>query len=418
MEKTDEFVSKTYAESNFVSLSNTYSKTEIDGLLPDLSTYATEDWVNSKVLDLLTGSGSVSIDLSNYYTRAQVQDEITDALSEFDGGSGGSFDTTLYYTKLDTQTYLATELNSYYNKQSIDGLFDSYYTRTQVDNLLSEISTAEIDMSNYYTKDVADLKMQYTVDQNLPDMTLYYNKLEMDNLLNNVSVDLTSYYTKTEIDTLLENFDGGTGGSIDSTVLEDYYTKTQTDDKFLTVESIDWARATNVYSKAESDVLFVTEDDVVGIKFDITANTELINTSIDTVNENITNVTGELNTVKETLDTIDTEKINLDIYKVKEKITRLQDKLNNYTPKLVENDIITVTDPEVKTYSSQYNPEYVQVFLNRNLLYKDEYIATDGQTISLTIELLVNDKIKVITNNAQFEVDFTDIDTITTLPTV
>ena len=102
------------------------------------------------------------------------------------GGGGGSVDLSDYYTKAQTNNlftpyYDSSEvdvlLTSYYDKTETDNLFTPYYTKTETDGLFTP----------YYTKTETD---------NL--FTPYYTKTETDNLF-------TPYYTKTEVDTSLSN---------------------------------------------------------------------------------------------------------------------------------------------------------------------------------------------------------------------
>jgi hypothetical protein len=110
-----------------------------------------------------------------------------------------------------------------------------------------------------------------------------------------------------------------------------------------------------------------------------------------------------------------TTPIKLDVYKLIQKATRVKDKLK-INPKLTERDLITVSNAATKTYNVEYNPDFVQVYVNRNLLYKDEYTATNGTSITFIIDLYKSDKIKVITSYTQLTVDFTDIDALTAVP--
>ena len=102
------------------------------------------------------------------------------------GGGGGSVDLSNYYTKAQTNALFSP----YYSSTETDNLLTSYYTQTETDNLLTSYYTqTETDnlLTSHYTKTETD---------NLP--TSYYTQTETDNLL-------TSYYTKTEMDTSLGN---------------------------------------------------------------------------------------------------------------------------------------------------------------------------------------------------------------------
>ena len=102
------------------------------------------------------------------------------------GGGGGSVDLSDYYTKAQTNNLFTP----YYDSSEVDVLLTSYYDKTETDNLFTPHYTkTETDglFTPYYTKTETD---------NL--FTPYYTKTETDNLF-------TPYYTKTEVDTSLSN---------------------------------------------------------------------------------------------------------------------------------------------------------------------------------------------------------------------
>ena len=102
------------------------------------------------------------------------------------GGGGGSVDLSNYYTKAQTNGLFSP----YYSSTETDNLLTSYYTQTETDNLLT----------SYYTQTETDnlLTSHYTKTETDNLLTSYYTQTETDNLL-------TSYYTKTEMDTSLGN---------------------------------------------------------------------------------------------------------------------------------------------------------------------------------------------------------------------
>jgi hypothetical protein len=110
------------------------------------------------------------------------------ALKDKDGGAGAE-----------------TDLSDYYTKEEVDGLIagviaelGTYYTKEEVNNLIAELSGNDINLNNYYTKaEVDDL-----LAGNSPDLSAYYTKTEVDNLIAGSSTDLSSYYTKYEVDTM------------------------------------------------------------------------------------------------------------------------------------------------------------------------------------------------------------------------
>ena len=130
------------------------AKTEIEGEIPSLSGYATEQWVLDK--NYITG-----VDLSNYSTTEQMNGAISAAT---DGLASEEY----VNNQISSQTadfVDGEELSSYtYDKATIDskitsgGTFDptQYYNKTATDELLAEKLDASaytpVDLSNYYTK--------------------------------------------------------------------------------------------------------------------------------------------------------------------------------------------------------------------------------------------------------------------------
>lgn len=94
------------------------------------------------------GSGSGSVDLSNYYTKSEV-----------------------------------------YPKSQV-------YTKTEVD---TAITNAKPDLTDYYTKSEVDAE----ITKSQTDLSDYYTKSQVDTAITNAKPDLTGYYTKEEIDALI-----------------------------------------------------------------------------------------------------------------------------------------------------------------------------------------------------------------------
>ena len=102
------------------------------------------------------------------------------------GGGGGSVDLSNYYTKAETNNLFTP----YYDSGEVDGLFTSYYTKVETDGLFTP----------YYTKVETDgLFTPYYTKVEIDGLfTPYYTKVETDGLF-------TPYYTKVETDGLLNN---------------------------------------------------------------------------------------------------------------------------------------------------------------------------------------------------------------------
>ena len=187
--------------------SDTYTKTEVDALIPDVSDFATQQ-------DLTDGL-ALKADAADTYTKGEVDALIPD-VSDF-----------------------ATE------QELTDGLAlkadaATTYTKTEVDGLLDD----KADTATTYTKT--------EVDDLLPDMTDYYDKTETDALLSDKAdaADLADYYTKTEADALLDN--KADAGAV--------YTKGETDTLLA-----DKADADSVYDKTETDTLLAAKADASAV---------------------------------------------------------------------------------------------------------------------------------------------------------
>ena len=111
---------------------------------------------------------------------------ILDIAGSGGGGGGGSVDLSNYYTKAQTNGLFSP----YYDSGEVDGLLTSYYTKTETDGLFTP----------YYTKVETDglFTPYYTKTQTDNLFTPYYTKVQTDALF-------TPYYTKTETDGFLNN---------------------------------------------------------------------------------------------------------------------------------------------------------------------------------------------------------------------
>ena len=220
-----------------------YSKTDIDSKLADLTGFkfekvetlpdtgqpnviylvpkqtltraaTTQDIYEEYYWDATTNSyeflGTTAMDLSNYYTKSEIDDKLSD------------YTTTL--------TFTSTLTNNYYNKKQIDaklsnyiqaGALENYYTKLQVDAKLT---------SDYYTSAQVDTKLtNYVLTTTLNN---YYDRTSIDAKLGDyvLSTTLTTnYYDSATIDSKLATYI--TSSQVD-TKLADYYTKSETDDEF------------------------------------------------------------------------------------------------------------------------------------------------------------------------------------------
>lgn len=123
--------------------------------------YYTKDEINDKL-------SSVEVDLSYYYNKSETYNK--EEIDQKIGEGGGNVDLTDYYKK--SEVY---NINETYNKEEIDKLIGSsgggsgsdtdlsnYYTKEEVDQKIDNIVTegGEINLQNYYTKSEVDQKIE------------------------------------------------------------------------------------------------------------------------------------------------------------------------------------------------------------------------------------------------------------------
>ena len=137
-----------------------------DGTI-DTSQYATETYVNEKIAQVEAGS----VDLTNYYTKAQVDAKIPDT------------------TGLASQTWVENKgyLTEHQSLKTING--ESIVGTGNI-----TISGGSADLSNYYTKSEIDNKGYLTEHQSLANYAL---KTEIP--------DVSQYQTATQVQTLIDN---------------------------------------------------------------------------------------------------------------------------------------------------------------------------------------------------------------------
>ena len=166
------------------------------------------------------------VELANYYTKTEV-----DTLIE---GIEPEADLTDYYTKTEadaaiqealTGTLTAEDLAGYALKTDIPST-TGLATEEYVDEAIAAIPAT--DLSNYYNKG----QVNELVKTAKPDLTDYATKDDVQNAIEAIpGVDLSNYYikeetyTKAEVNNLIANIEVEGGAEVD---LSDYYTKTQT----------------------------------------------------------------------------------------------------------------------------------------------------------------------------------------------
>ncbi|KAA6376071.1 MAG: hypothetical protein EZS28_028403 [Streblomastix strix] len=191
-----------------------------------------------------------AVDLSEYYTKTEVDGLISDAAI-------GDIDLSSYYTKTDTDSKLdlkadKTELIDAYTKTETDGKLDlklniadliDAYIKTETDGKL-DLKADKTELIDAYTKTETDGKLDLKL--NIADQIDAYTKTEDDALLDAKAdkTELIDAYTKTETDGKLDL-------KADKTELIDAYTKTETDGK-LDLKA-DKTELIDAYTKTETD---------------------------------------------------------------------------------------------------------------------------------------------------------------------
>ena len=153
----------------------------------EMNVYSEYIWQNGEFEKL--GDTSVQIDLDNYYTKTETNALLDDKVDVT------TFDSTnlvvsrslndLNTRKLDASAYTPTDLSNYYNKTEVNGLLDDKADVSALTATNSRIDTVSGDVAT--KADAADV----------------YTKSEVDTKI--AEIDLSDYYDKTEVDGLLDD---------------------------------------------------------------------------------------------------------------------------------------------------------------------------------------------------------------------
>lgn len=114
----------------------------IAGYSPDLSAYYTSAQTENAIQEALSG---YSPDLSGYYTSAQTESAIEEAIA------GVSVDLSAYWTSAQTQSAIKVVEDHLYDVEHVTAS-----ALTELHDGLVEVSGRTVDMSNYYTSTQVD----------------------------------------------------------------------------------------------------------------------------------------------------------------------------------------------------------------------------------------------------------------------
>lgn len=244
-----------------------YTKSEIDnkGYLTEhqsLADYATTEWVSTQLNGYITTEQLTD----NVYNKSEIDNIISNI-------EIGDFDLTNYVTKdylaeqnFATEQFVVNQgyidiytnrLINYYTKSEIDD--KSYLTQ---DNLQDYVTYKTDRLSNYYkktdvyTKSEIESKGYLTKHQSLAD---YYNKSEIDNIVNNIDVDLTGYATEQWVEDkgYLTEHQSLADYATKQWVLYNYYLKGDVDE--LLNDTKDWVTEQGYLTEHQDLTGYVTE---------------------------------------------------------------------------------------------------------------------------------------------------------------
>ena len=307
-------------------------KEEVDDI--DLTNYYTKSESDNKYQ--LKGDYVTDVQLSAFtYDKETIDEKVAE---------GGHFDPTQYYNKtatdalldekLDASAYTPTDLSNYYTKSEVDtsqGAQDAKINEIsgktdgvveKVNTLSGEVQTIQseiddIDLSNYYTKSESDGKYQLkgdyvtgaqlsaftydkaTIDEKVSesghfDPTQYYNKTATDALLDEkldvtayTPTDLSDYWTSAQTQSAInqatsgkqDTLTAGSGISIVNNVISatggsspiDAYTKAESDAKFATITNFNsHSGNTNMHVTAAEKSTWNNKSDFSGNYNDLT----------------------------------------------------------------------------------------------------------------------------------------------------
>ena len=230
----------------------------------DLEGYATEDYVDTKVADLVNSAPEALDTLGELAAALENHEDTYDALLETIGNKATYDDLDVLKEELSQE--IATESEELYItdgngnivfRADAEGIETTVVTAGQViangvdvgdevANLFSELSMHTENLDIHVTleeKEAWDNKSDFSGSYNdltdkpeEVDLSDYYTKTEVDTAIENVEVDLTNYYTKEETDTALNNVKEELSEGV-SSESEEFHIADEAGNIILTVDS-------------------------------------------------------------------------------------------------------------------------------------------------------------------------------------
>ena len=210
LENDSSFLTKHQDLSSYAKKEDVYTKDNVDSIATRISNNKQDilvSGVNIKTINgnSLLGSGDLkiksnsgstsivdsSIDLSDYYTKEEVDNKVETSIS----------------TTLDNKHYLTEHQKiKTINGQSLVGTGDIMITNSTQPDLSNYVTETALDQKGFITKDNADKiyqsKGNYALKTDIPDMSEYAKKSDIENYN---PIDVSSFVTKNDVSSFVTN---------------------------------------------------------------------------------------------------------------------------------------------------------------------------------------------------------------------